>query len=333
MNLSAAADITTYTITGTQSSVNLIPLREHIMVQLPDNVLSGNDLVAGFTLSDGAQARINNTVQVSGVTKNNFTSDIDYVVSAANHTEKKWTVTVTNNDHSYDWGLGHFMNLSVNNNRDYEWYYDQGQTGAASLVNCGPTSVTMAIKWADSGFSKTPADARNTYYENGGWWTTDDINWYLNNYSIPHAIIPLGSSAMLSQKIIRSQLDSNRIIILCIDMNYIRSSDNTLFRTNKFYSTTPNWGHFFVVKGYQQVDDIFYFQIYDPYSLGLTNSDDGTPKGRNRFYHYEDVFDATYNWWKYAIVIAQKGQTLDINTLQKAVNPSDIKPGTSAKSF
>ena len=59
--------------------------------------------------------------------------------------------------------------------------------------------------------------------------------------------------------------------------------------------------------------------------MGLSNLDDGKPKGRNRFYHYDDVFNATNNWWKYAFVIGPKGQTLDINTLQKAVDPKTIK--------
>lgn len=324
INLSSEAEFKSFAIAGVQTATNIIPLKGHIDVQLPGSVLSGQDLVADFTLSDGAQANVNNNLQISGTTQNNFSSDLTYVVSAANHKQKTWTVTVTNNEHSYYWGLGHFINAAAANDRGYEWYFDQGNSGKYSGVNCGPTSVTMAIKWADSTFSQTPEDARNKYPENGGWWSTFDVDNYLADYSIPHGIIPIGSSVLLTQQILKEQVDSGRIVIACIDMNYVRSSAIDYFRTDKFYSTTPKWGHFFVIKGYQQVDNDFYFQIYDPYSLGLSN-DDGTPKGRNRFYHADDVFSSMNNWWQYIMVVGKKGQTLDVNTMQKMVDPSTIK--------
>lgn len=57
-------------------------------------------------------------------------------------------------------GLGRVLGKEVDNDAKNEWYLDQANTGPHSALNCGPTSVTMAIKWVDSLFSGTPADAR-----------------------------------------------------------------------------------------------------------------------------------------------------------------------------
>ncbi|BBI36630.1 S-layer homology domain-containing protein [Cohnella abietis] len=52
-------------------------------------------LVATFTLSAGASAKVGTTTQVSGVTKNDFTSPVTYIVTAQDGTTKAYTVTVT----------------------------------------------------------------------------------------------------------------------------------------------------------------------------------------------------------------------------------------------
>jgi hypothetical protein len=52
-------------------------------------------LVATFTLSDGAEAKIGDVVQESGVTTNDFTSPVTYTVIAENGTSVDWTVNVT----------------------------------------------------------------------------------------------------------------------------------------------------------------------------------------------------------------------------------------------
>lgn len=52
-------------------------------------------LVASFTLSTGASAKVSSTPQVSGTTSNNFTSPVAYIVTGANGTTRTFTVTVT----------------------------------------------------------------------------------------------------------------------------------------------------------------------------------------------------------------------------------------------
>lgn len=53
-------------------------------------------LVATFTLSDGASAKVGTTDQVSGTTANNFSSAVTYIITAQDtETTQNWTVTVT----------------------------------------------------------------------------------------------------------------------------------------------------------------------------------------------------------------------------------------------
>jgi len=324
--LSSSADILAYSIPGSNPSINIDPTNKTINIQFPDSFTNAGNISAAFTLSAGAQASIDNTMQQSAVTQNSFFNDLYYTVTAADHTTKKnWAVIATNNNYSHEWGLGNFVLNQADNNRNYEWYLDQANTGNFSSVNCGPTSVTMAMKWSDPSFSKTPQDARNLFESSGGWWYTNDIDNYLTINQTPHAIIPLSDNAQQTQKILARQLDAGRILILCVDMSYIRYQPSNIMHVDKFYNATATgWGHFFVVKGYQQMKDEFFFDIYDPYDFGLTNSD-GSIKGKDRFYRYDDIFTATYSWWDYAFVIAKSGETLDIGTLQKAVDPTKIK--------
>ena len=61
------------------------------------NVLYGTsltNLVASFTVSAGAVARVGNVVQQSGVTANNFTNPLTYRVTAQDGTRQDWVVTV-----------------------------------------------------------------------------------------------------------------------------------------------------------------------------------------------------------------------------------------------
>jgi len=53
-------------------------------------------LIATFTLSEGATAKVGSTAQVSGTTSNDFTSPVIYTITAQDGTTTRdWTVTVT----------------------------------------------------------------------------------------------------------------------------------------------------------------------------------------------------------------------------------------------
>ena len=168
-------------------------------------------------------------------------------------------------------------------------------------VNCGPTTVTMAIKWYNKQFSESPEDARNTYRSSGGWWYTSDIIAYLNKYSVNNSTIALDSPDSLI-----NELEKGNIIILCLDMFYILKERNEQWRIDKFYKTqNPDWGHFLILKGYKLVDNELFFEVYDSNSFGATYNDRSL-KGKGRYYRFSDLDKATNIWWDYAIIVSKE---------------------------
>lgn len=118
------------------------------------------------------------------------------------------------------YGLGINLIKSVSNNTNYNWYYDQANSGTYSSINCGPTSVSMAIKWTNEFTNSSPIAARNVYGANGGWWQTFDIINYLNDNNVANSTISLASIDILKDKI-----DKGKIIILCLDMYFVQISN------------------------------------------------------------------------------------------------------------
>jgi hypothetical protein len=212
-------------------------------------------------------------------------------------------------------GLGKILEAETDNTAPYEWYFDQANTGSASLVNCGPTSVTMAVKWASPSFTGTPQDARNMFPNDGGWWFTSDIINYLNNKSIANWTVQLAN-----MDVVKAEIDAGNIVVLCLDMFYVSEGTSEDYRLDKFYDTDgKGWGHFIVVKGYKEVDDKLFYEVFDPYSFGKKYTDQ-TLKGRNRYYRSEDLDKATGIWWDYAIVVSRNSS----DGGRKAVNTSNI---------
>jgi hypothetical protein len=301
------AKIVKYQISGNPATIQLDGHNKTVNITFPTNVTVANPLIADFDLSEGAVAYVSNIIQVPGVTQNNFEMPFSYIVKAEDKkTTAEWKVISTNNSVTLKWGLGGFQTQSKFNNRAYSFYIDQKNTGTYSSVNCGPTATTMASKWSYAAYTKTPEDARAAYRPSGGWWYTSDIhNWLVDN-SIPHRFISLSVNAAATQLILKEKLDSGKVVILCVDMDKVRSGPADDRRIDKFYSTSPNWGHFLLVKGYRKVENEFYYELYDPNSWGQVYTT-GELKGMDRYYRTSDIYDATSIWWNYAIVIYEKG--------------------------
>jgi hypothetical protein len=301
--IDSSAEITDYKIVGLDPGIVLSP--QSVNIRFPDTILSGKDLIASFSLTSGAEATVSSVTQVSGVTKNNFESRLTYAVKGPGGITKYWNVTATNNGYSNDWGLGNFVKKSLSNNRSYDWYLDQANTGSYSGINCGPTSVTMALKWADSLFNKTPEDARNYYPGSTDLWGSASLREYIKDNGFLFKVTPLGADAESTRDSLKKQLDQGHILIILLTMGSIRymSGPYPDNRTDRFYTETFN--HFIVVKGYKEVDDEFYFEVYDPYNYAAFNMD-RTPKGKDRYYRYEDVYTGCLNMDNDATIIYKK---------------------------
>lgn len=208
------------------------------------------------------------------------------------------------------WGLGKTESEYVSNNRSYSWYIDQGDTGYYSNNNCGPSSTTMALKWYNRNFSKTAEAARNTYLENGGWWTTTDVTNYLSLNNARYSVINSSGESTL-----KNTLKQGNIAILCVDTSYLSYNDNSEQRVGRFYDYQG--GHFIVVKGYIVVDGKTYFEVYDPNNWGETYSD-GQAKGQDRYYASTELMNAMGNWWNYLIVVNNNSAALRNSAIESS---------------
>jgi hypothetical protein len=311
-----------------EEDVNHAPLAEFTVIDDLINIdlvssssdIDNNILTCHWKINSTQVSLANKTGNSNSITVpslvNSLNVDVTLIVSDGKLTDSVTkTIEIPKASLQRSYGLGNIVNSEISNNTSYEWYRDQMNTGNCSSVNCGPTSVTMSIKWFDENFSKTPEDARSIYWRDGGWWYTSDINNYLDMYSVYHKTISLLNSHSLTDEI-----DNGNIMILCLDMYYIRSQSNSFWHVDKFYPTAGNgWGHFIVVKGYKEVDNEVFFEIYDPYSMGLKYDNDEL-KGKNRYYRSDDIMLATDKWWKYAIVISRSqfksADGVDVSTIE-----------------
>jgi len=306
-------NIVTYSIQNSPAKVEILPSQHSINIRFPDSVMNADNLIAEFTLSPGCKATIKNIEQLSGVSKNNYSKVFFYTVSVSGNSSD-WKVTSTNNNYTTSLGLGNFIQQSASNDCSYSWYMDQMNTGYYSYINCGPTTVTMACKWADSEFSKRPEDARMAYRSEGGDWYPDDITFYLRDNTIPNSTLALPATAEGTTQTLKRQVDLHQVAILLLDMNSVRFTSDAVFsHADRFYTTYPEsyaqFGHFIIIKGYKEVDNEVYFEVYDPNSLGVSYGD-GSLKGKDRYYRSEDLFEATKKFWQKAFIVAKKGATV-----------------------
>ncbi|MBD7912251.1 MULTISPECIES: C39 family peptidase [Clostridium] len=243
------------------------------------------------------------TLLTSGVTtqaKSSVLVNQSYDVTSKNY-------NYTGQALNQSWGLGKYQTEYVSNNKPYDWYIDQGNTGAYSDSNCGPSSTTMALKWVNGNFNRTAEDARNTYRSSGGWWYTDDVTNYLNLYNSRYSVKDLGKTIPQGEVVLKDQLKQGNIAILCIDTSYLPYNSLSERRVGKFYSYSG--GHFIVVKGYRVVDGKTYFEVYDPNNWN-EHYRDGQEKGKDRYYLSKDLMNAEINWWNYAIVVQPQNSRL-----------------------
>ena len=302
--LSGENKLLTFSVVG-QLSAPIIDETSHRITVTITSIANINALSCVFSVSNEALVTINNNRQMGNTAAADFSAPVTMNIIAPNGNTTSWTIVV--NTISEEYGLGKSVTASKSIEKTFKWYFDQAETGKFSAINCGPTVATMAAKWNDSTFTKTPEDARNTYRATGGWWYTDDIVNYLNKYGINSAYTALPDN----YQTIKKYIDQNYIVILCLDNYYIRYNAIATQHVDKYYKVNAAAsGHFIIVKGYKQVDNQFYFEVYDPWSYGVSYTPGNQLKGENRYYRSDDLETATNVWWDYAIIVAPKGKSV-----------------------
>lgn len=317
------AELLTFELIDHEAEVIINNAGATVLITFNSTVTNADNVKTEIYFSEGASASIDDINISSGINVFNFEAPFYINILAEDEINQlNYIVKSINNNYTDDWGLGGFEKTSCSNNRTYSWYLDQSITGKYSGVNCGPTSTTMAAKWANQNYNKTPEDARAAYRPEGGWWYTSDIDAYLTDNQIQHYYIGLANSSSETAQILTNQLDQGQIMIICLDMYYISNGSNPNWHVDKFYNTNAEgWGHFIIIKGYKMVDKKLFFETYDPYCYNKKYLD-GTYKGKDRYYRSMDIYKATSVWWNYAIVIdADIDKSLPVNAIDKAYVP------------
>lgn len=259
-----------------------------------------------FKIPEGAILTFNSGPRAGNTGIADFSNTTSLSVLAPNGNLSVWGVKVRHDVETY--GLGTTLRDAKSiATTEYDWYKDQAQTGLFSSINCGPAVATMALHWADPSFTHTVEEARNTYRASGGWWYTTDIVNYLNKYQVN------SSHATLTDRYqtIKKYIDKEYLVILCLDSYYITYNPDPYLRVDKYYKVAAkDTGHFIIVKGYRQVDDKFFFEVYDPWSYGSRYILGNQLKGKDRYYNSQDIEVATNVWWDFAILVAPKGKNI-----------------------
>jgi hypothetical protein len=174
-------------------------------------------------------------------------------------------------------------------NKSYDWYRAQMNTGSASGANCGPASVSMAVKYAQNKDVKVE-DVRNLYYNGKNWWYTNDIKNALNYYGIGYTV-----KALISKEQLMASISQGHILLICLNMSSISKDEinKSESKYNRFYENVT--GHFIVLKGYMK--DQKWFLSYDSNNWQNDYYSDKTPKGRNRLYSIDEVYNSMSAWW------------------------------------
>lgn len=316
------AELYDYEVCLQETSTVIDQENQTITVCFPDHIKTADNLCADFTVSEGADAFVRHTLQISGISKNNYEAPFELtIVSEDGLVHVPWNVKPVNNDYTEAWGMGGFLHRELSLNRPYEWYIDQSRTGTHSDYNCAPSCVVMAAHWRDADCTYTVEDARGLCRPSGGGWLTYDIDKCLTAFKTEHLVISLSDYRDETLQILMDHLDDGNIILLAIDVHYLENSFEPGIRINKYYETIQlGTGHCIVLKGYKEVDGITYFEVYDPIGYEYKYSD-GSFKGKDRYYLSDDIYTAAFAAWNYAFVIKRWNNKI---SSERSVKISDI---------
>ncbi len=295
-----------FSINGEIAGAMIDTVANTITVAVP-NSMNQHSLTATVSVASGVSAKLNSTAAGAGISYD-FTQPVVLTLSTPTSQKPLSFKIIVENATSYI-GLDGTIRSQKSLNKSYNFYIDQFDGSAYQSINCGPTVTTMAIKWADSTFTKTPVDARSLIRPLGGWWFTGDVQNYLSQNGISNAVDTLKNIDSL----VKTNIDNNNLVILCLDMYYVPENEIEYQHTQKFYdANTVGWGHFLLVKGYVQLNNGFYLEIHDPYSDGqlYAGFDSTQIKGQDRYYLDDNIKLSAGIWWPYVIRVAPKGKNI-----------------------
>ncbi|MDW8803154.1 SH3 domain-containing protein [Clostridium sp. A1-XYC3] len=195
-------------------------------------------------------------------------------------------------------GLGNNETESVSNNKNFDWYIGQNDTGKYSAINSGPAAVAMAIKWTNPSQDKSVAYIRDTYESNVLAWNMNNIASSLKDSNIKYS-----SCDNISEDELKKQLKSGNILIVNLNPQYINYNDSSESRVGRFHIVDGS-AYTVIIKGYKVVDGKTYFEIYDSFNIN-SNYLDGSPKGKNNYYPANEVLNSLMSENIHPIIVSK----------------------------
>ena len=139
-----------------------------------------------------------------------------------------------------------FEVTTVINDRDYDWFFSQKNTGEYSAINCMPSIATMASHWYDRNSKATVRKMRATSDYNDGW-TAYELRSGLAAYDVPYTVEDASFDNIIKA------LDEGKIVLA-------QYSDR---KTGRFGVS----GHCYVIYGYRKFKNSATFIVNDSDSL------------------------------------------------------------------
>lgn len=182
-------------------------------------------------------------------------------------------------------GLGKTETEYINNDKKYEWYISQDNSGKYSNVNSGPACAAMAIKWKDSSSSKSVEAIRNFNESNGTSWNNAAIASYLKSSNIDY-----NYCNDITEDALKNQIRNGNILIVTLNPQYINYNNGAESKIGRFHAVEGST-YSVIIKGYKIVDGKTYFEMYDPFNNNI-NYLDGSPRGKNDYYSPSEILNS-----------------------------------------
>ena len=216
-----------------------------------------------------------------------------------------WTNRSKYPDMDPSWGMGTKVTEAVSNDRGYEWYRDQMDTGRNAYRNCGPTVIEMAARWQNENSTITTEEIVDRYIPDEKVFdgaSFGDLAEWMEELGVDMEWLP-----NFTKESVVEEIDKGNILIIGVNLNILACSESETARCGEYFyykKETEDINHFIIVKGYRVVDGVSYFETYDPGSYG-SKYEDGEPIGKNRYYEQEDFIKSAHKFYHHSIVISK----------------------------
>ncbi len=182
--------------------------------------------------------------------------------------------------------LGEKVLFSKQNDIDINWYRGNDNLEDEYYSNGAHHTILMILDWL---YSNSQAFKHRPIYMFG----ENDI---LTDESVKDAISVYSEYSIykpenVTEELIAHNLNKGYVLILKINPEDITHETNMKSHKGIYYYGKE---HYIIIKGFAQIDNSLYFTIYDPFSL-YEQYEDGTYKGKNRFFKAKDIIETIKN--------------------------------------